>query len=90
MYKVPTTDSLRSACRKHSSNIDFGKTTELARGNPGDIGRAKKRQRRKWFNTKYYASVMNIKEFNEENLGWEFCGIISNALNKKIFSQNHL
>ena len=56
---------------------DYGTGRETPRGNPGDIGRAKKRQRRKWFSTKYYASVMNIKEFYEENLGWQFCGILS-------------
>jgi hypothetical protein len=61
---------------------------ETPRGNPGDIGRTKRRQRRKWFSTKYYASVMNIKEFLEENLGWQFCGIIADALDKKNFSRN--
>ena len=55
-----------------------------------EIGEQKKRQRRKWFSTKYYTSVMNIKEFYEENLGLQFLGIISNALNKKNFAQNHL
>ena len=68
---------------------DYGTGRETPRGNPGDIGRAKKRQRRKWFSTKYYASVMNIKEFYEENLGWQFCGLISSALSKKNFSRNH-
>ena len=53
-----------------------------------EIGEQKKRQRRKWFSTKYYASVMNITEFYEENLGWQFCGLIS-FLNKKNFSKNH-
>ena len=67
---------------------DYGTGRETPRGNPGDIGRAKKRQRRKWFSTKYYASVMNIKEFYEENLGWQFCGLISSALSKD-FRQNH-
>ena len=68
---------------------DYGTGRETPRGNPGDIGRVKKRQRRKWFSTKYYASVMNIKEFYEENLGWQFCGLISSALSKKKFSRNH-
>ena len=67
---------------------DYGTGRETPRGNPGDIGRAKKRQRRKWFSTKYYASVMNIKEFYEENLGWQFCGLISSALSKD-FKRNH-
>ena len=56
---------------------DYGTGRETPRGNSGDIGRAKRRQRRKWFSTKYYASYMNIKEFYEENLGWQFAGIIS-------------
>lgn len=61
---------------------DYGVGRETPRGNPGDIGRAKKRKRRRWFSRKYYASVMNIKEFYEDNLGRQFTGIISNALNK--------
>ena len=69
---------------------DYGTGRETPRGNPGDIGRAKRRQRRKWFSTKYFALVMNIKEFYEENLGLQFLGIISNALNRKNFAQNHL
>ena len=55
---------------------DYGTGRETPRGNPGDIGRAKKRKRRRWFSRKYYASVMNIKEFYEENIGREFCGIL--------------
>ena len=68
---------------------DYGTGRETSRGNPGDIGRTKVRQRRKWFSTKYYASVMNIKEFYEENLGWQFCGLIANSFNDKIFRRNH-
>ena len=34
-------------------------------------------------------SVMRTKELLEENLGWQFCGIIADALDKKKFSQNH-
>ncbi len=41
-----------------------------------------RKQRRRWFSKKYYASVMNIKEFYETNIGKTFTGIISNALNK--------
>lgn len=64
---------------------DYGTGRETPRGNSGDIGRAKKRQRRIWFSRKYYASVMNIKEFYEENLGKQFCGIVADALDKKSF-----
>lgn len=67
---------------------DYGTGKETPQGNPGDTGRAKRRQRRKWFSTKYYASVMRTKEFMEENLGWQFCGLISSALSKD-FRQNH-
>ena len=55
---------------------NYGTGRETPRGNSGDLGRAKKRQRRRWFSRKYYASVMNIKEFYEENIGREFCGIL--------------
>ena len=67
---------------------DYGTGRETPRGNIGNLGRAKKRQRRRWFSRKYYASVMNLREFLEENLGREFCGILSSALSKD-FRQNH-
>lgn len=57
-----------------------------------NIGRDKVRQRRKWFSTKYYASVMkyyasvmNLKEFFADNLGRDFTGIVANALNNRSF-----
>ena len=65
---------------------DYGTGRETPRGNSGDIGRAKKRKRRKWFSRKYYASVMAIKEFYESNIGDTFTGIISDALNRKFGS----
>lgn len=68
---------------------DYGTGREVARGNSGDIGRAKVRQRRRWFSRKYFASFMNIREFLSDNLGREFLGIVSNALNKKDFARNH-
>ena len=61
----------------------YGTGRETPRGNSGDLGRAKKRQRRRWFSRKYYASVMRLKEFYEENIGREFCGIVFNTLDKK-------
>lgn len=66
---------------------DYGTGRETPRGNSGDLGRAKRRQRRRWFSRKYYASVMRIKEFYEENVGRSFCGILSSAFNKN-FSRN--
>ena len=68
---------------------DYGTGKETPRGNPGDIGRAKRRQRRKWFSTKYYASVMNIKEFMADSLGRQFQGIIAEALSQRRFSMLH-
>ena len=56
---------------------DYGTGRETPRGNSGDLGHAKVRQRRKWFSRKYYASVMNTKEFFELNIGKAFTGILS-------------
>ena len=64
---------------------DYGTGKETPRGNSGDIGREKKRKRRRWFSRKYYASVMNIKEFYEESMGREFAGILADALDRKTF-----
>jgi len=67
----------REQIMQYSLWQDYGTGRETPRGNSGDIGRTKVRQRRKWFSRKYYASVMNIKEFYEDNIGHQFCGIIS-------------
>ena len=58
---------------------------ELARAMPSrDRGRrSQRRQRRKWFSRKYYASVMNIKEFYEDNIGKSFTGILSDFARRK-------
>ena len=79
--------SLSQAFLEYGLWQDYGTGRETPRGNSGDIGRTKVRQRRKWFGRKYYASVMNIKEFYEDNIGKSFTGIISNALNKN-FGRN--
>lgn len=79
--------SLSQAFLEYGLWQDYGTGRETPRGNSGDLGRAKKRQRRRWFSKKYYASVMNIKEFYETNIGKTFTGIISNALNKN-FGRN--
>ena len=59
---------------------DAGTGRETPRGNPGDIGRDKKRERRQWFSRKYYASVMNIRDFFADSIGREFCGVVASTL----------
>ena len=80
--------SLSQAFLEYGLWQDYGTGRETPRGNSGDIGRAKVRQRRKWFSRKYYASVMNIKEFYETNFGKAFTGILCSALSKD-FGRNH-
>ena len=80
--------SLSQAFLEYGLWQDYGTGRETPRGNSGDIGRAKVRQRRKWFSRKYYASVMNIKEFYETNIGKAFTGTLCSALSKD-FGRNH-
>ena len=61
---------------------DYGTGREVPRGNPGDIGRAKVRQRRPWFSRKFYSSFMNLKDFMAESVGREFLGMVSDALDR--------
>lgn len=68
---------------------DFGTGKEIPRGNPGDIGREKKRVAKKWFSRKYYASVMNLNEFMADNMGHEFVGVVARALDDKYRRYNH-
>ena len=71
---------------------DLGTGREKFRGNPGDIGKTtragherKIRTRRKWFSPKYYASVMNIKDFMARSIGKEFVGIMDTTFSKLDF-----
>lgn len=66
--------------------VDAGVGREVYRGNPGDIGRDKKRKAKRWFSRKYYASVMNLKDFFARSLGREFLGIISDSLDDRALS----
>lgn len=59
---------------------DLGTGRETPIGNPGDIGRAKVRERRRWFSTKYYASIMRLRDFMAESLGDEFKSMFCQAL----------
>ena len=68
---------------------DYGTGKEVPRGNRGDIGRDKKRQPKKWFSRKYYASVMNLKDFMADSVGKEFVGLVANALDDKFRRYHH-
>lgn len=59
---------------------DLGVGREVPHGNPGDIGRDKVRERRRWFSVKYYSSVMNLRDFMAESLGEEFKSMFCAAL----------
>lgn len=59
---------------------DLGVGREVPHGNPGDIGRDKVRERRRWFSIKYYFSVMKLRDFMAESLGDEFKAMLCEAL----------
>lgn len=68
---------------------NFGTGKEIPRGNSGDIGRERKRQKKPWFSRKYYASVMNLRDFLADNIAHEFVGIVARALDNKYVRYNH-
>lgn len=76
--------TLEQAFNTYGLFVDYGTGRNTPRGNPGDIGKANGRKRKRWFSRKYFASVMNIQEFYADSLGREFCRAISNALNPDI------
>ena len=81
--------SLSQAFLEYGLWQDYGTGKEVYRGNPGDIGRDKKRKEKKWFSTKYYASVMNLKDFLAESVGKEFVGVVAKALDDKFRRYYH-
>ncbi len=81
-----TSVTLKQAFNTYGLFVDYGTGSNTPRGNSGDLGEgfANKRQRKRWFSRKYYASVMNIREFFADNLGKDMADTISNALTKDI------
>ena len=89
--------TLEQAFNTYGLFVDYGTGRNTPRGhrealsserNPGDIGKANGRKRKRWFSRKYFASVMNIQEFYADSLGQEFCRAISNALNPDIMRRS--
>ena len=80
--------TLSQAFNTYGLFVDYGTGRNTPRGNPGDIGKANGRKRKRWFSRKYFASVMNIQEFYADSLGQEFCRAISNALNPDIMRRS--
>lgn len=68
---------------------NFGTGKEIPRGNNGDIGRERKRKKKPWFSRKYYASVMNLKDFLADNMAKEFVGVVAQSLDDKYLRYNH-
>ena len=86
--------SLSQAFLEYGLWQDYGTGKEIPRGNDGDIGRDRKRKPRRWFSRKYYASIMNLRDFLAESIGEEFVGVVSNALDDRLRqsikeSENH-
>lgn len=75
--------SLSQEFREYGIWQDKGVGKETYRGNDGDIGRDKVRKARPWFYPKYYASVLNLRDFISDNVGLDALNIISNALEDK-------
>lgn len=68
---------------------NFGTGKEIPRGNNGDIGRERKRKKKPWLSRKYYASVMNLRDFLADNMAKEFVGVVAQSLDDKYLRYNH-
>lgn len=65
--------------REYGIYQNYGTGRDTPRGNSGDLGRPKVRIARRWFDIKYFASIMNMRDFLAESVGDQFIGIFSNA-----------
>lgn len=63
--------------------VDWGVGKEIPKGNPGDIGREKKRRRKQWFSKKYYSSVRNLTDYMQQSIGKEFVGAMTDGLDNE-------
>lgn len=78
---------LEQAFNVYGIFVNYGVGKEVYRGNPGDIGRDKVREEKKWFSVKYYASMKNMEEFYANNVGKDLADTITNAISKQIAVQ---
>ena len=81
--------SLEQAFNTYGLFVDYGTGRNTPRGNSGDIGRANPRKRKRWFSRKYYASVMNLRDFLADNMAKEFVGVVAQSLDDKYLRYNH-
>lgn len=79
-----TSISLSQKFNLYGLYVDYGTGSNTPKGNPGDIGKANARKRKRWFSRKYFASVMNIREFFADNLGKDLADTVSNALTRDL------
>ncbi len=81
-----TSVTLSQSFNTYGLYVDYGTGSNTPRGNSGDLGEGftNRRKRRRWFSRKYFASVMNIREFFADNLGKDMAEAVSNALTRDI------
>lgn len=79
-----TSITLEQSFNLYGLFVDYATGSNTPRGNSGDLGRDNARKRRRWFSRKYYASVMNIRDFYADNLGRDLADTVSNALTRNI------
>lgn len=79
-----TSITLEQSFNLYGLFVDYATGSNTPRDNPGDLGRDNARKRRRWFSRKYYASVMNIRDFYADNLGRDLADTVSNALTRNI------
>ncbi len=60
-------------------DLGTGRNTAIGNTHKKDMdGWSNKREARRWFSTKYYASVMKLRDFMALSLGREFVGLFAN------------
>ena len=81
--ETPRGNSGELSCKSSAVSNSFEHSRDAADNGQSQVGHEKVRGRRRWFSRKYYASVMNIKEFFADNLGRQYQGILSDIFNDK-------
>ena len=87
--ETPRGNSGELSCKSSAVSNSFEHSRDAADNGQSQVGHEKVRGRRRWFSRKYYASVMNIKEFFADNLGKQFTGIIADAFDDVNFRKVH-
>ena len=73
-------DKIEFAFKLYGIFVDMGVGREFSQGNPGDLGFAPARERKRWYSGIFYREVMRLREILIEKYGDDYASQVVLAL----------